>query len=219
MAKLSAKKEKFALLMATGAPQTGKPLTQSEAYRLAFKPKKMKEKTVWEEASRVAADPKVSARIQELMKPVVESVQMSKSEWMRGLEKLSKAIFTADTRKLYDPQGSLVDVREIGDAEELLIRGIEVEENFVKVGDKAEHVGYTKKVKLDSRIGTGFKSLIEFGKVMGWYSEEKEDPPRGMVIIIQRDSPPEQKTIDVTPKTIQPTGQARAKLPARIERA
>lgn len=43
---------------------------------------------------------------------------------------------------------------------------------------------------------------------------------RGLVVIIQRDGPPRDKPpIDVTPKNIHPTGQAKAKLPARIERA
>lgn len=211
MAKLSAKKEKFALLMATGAPQTGKPLTQSEAYRLAFKPKKMKEKTVWEEASRVAADPKVSARIQELKQPIIEQAQVTKEQWLKKME----GYFHADVRKMFTGPGDLIEIPDLEENEANMINGFELVENFTKVGDQAEHTGYTKKVKLESKL----KAMLEYGKMRGFYSEKSEEPTRGMIIIIQRDSPPEQKTIDVTPKTIQPTGQARAKLPARIERA
>lgn len=38
----------------------------SEAYRIAYDTENMMAKTVWEEASRLLADPKVSARVKEL---------------------------------------------------------------------------------------------------------------------------------------------------------
>ena len=165
-ATLSAKKEKFAQLMACGDPKTGKPLSQSEAYRLAFKPKKMKEKTVWEEASRVAADPKVSARIQELLAETIAKVTMTREEWLLEMEKIMRG----DVRKMFSGPGDALPVSELEDNEAAMIEGFELVENFEKVGDKAEHVGYTKKYRLTPKL----KRALEFGKVMGWYTEKKE---------------------------------------------
>lgn len=210
--KLSAKKEKFALLMATGDPKTGKPLTQSEAYRLAFKPKKMKAKSVHELASRLMAEVKVASRIQELMQPIITKATVTREQWLEKME----GYFHADVRKMFSGPGDLIEIPDLGEHEANMINGFELVENFTKVGDQAEHTGYTKKVKLESKL----KAMLEYGKVRGFYSEKSEEPTRGMVIIIQRDGPPAgKKAIDVTPKVINPTGEAKAKLPARIERA
>lgn len=62
--KLTPKREKFAQAVASG-------MAQADAYRAAFNPKKSKDATIHQEASRLAADRKVSARIIELRAPVI----------------------------------------------------------------------------------------------------------------------------------------------------
>lgn len=64
---LTPKREKFAQLVAGGRGQ-------AEAYRIAFKAAG-KNKTIHEGASRIAADSKVRARINELRAPVVAKVR------------------------------------------------------------------------------------------------------------------------------------------------
>ena len=56
---LTVKREKFAKARAAGMHQT-------DAYREAFSTKKMKPETIWSEASRIDADPLVTARVAEL---------------------------------------------------------------------------------------------------------------------------------------------------------
>jgi len=170
--KYTSKEEKFCRLIVEGK-------SQIDAYRQAFNTKNMKTKTVYEAASRLRASSKISARIDELTKPIVESIQMTKVEWLRGLERLVNGVFKADTRKMYDSFGNPVEIRELGDHEEVLVDGYEFEEQYTKVkkadgGTEAVPTGYTKKIKLSSRIGTGIKAAIELGKVMGWYTEKKE---------------------------------------------
>ena len=57
---LTAKQERFAALLAQG-------YTQSGAYRAAYDARDMKPETVWQEASRVAHDPLVAARVRKLL--------------------------------------------------------------------------------------------------------------------------------------------------------
>lgn len=159
MIKLTPKQEKFCQEIVKGA-------SQSDAYRVAYKPKKMKDKSIHERASTVAADVKVASRIQELMAPVIAKVQVTREDWLTKME----GYFHADVRKMFDGPGNAIEISELGDNEALMVEGFELVENFEKVGDKPEHVGYTKKVKLTPKL----KAMLEFGKVMGWYTEKKE---------------------------------------------
>lgn len=65
---LTAKQESFAQHLAKGA-------TQADAYRAAFAPKRCKDKTIHEKASRLAAEGKVQARLAALRAPVVAKVR------------------------------------------------------------------------------------------------------------------------------------------------
>lgn len=63
--KLTPKQEQFAQKVLQGE-------TQSDAYRFAYNAKNMSDKTIWEEASVVAANPKVAARLFEGQKAAQE---------------------------------------------------------------------------------------------------------------------------------------------------
>ena len=68
---LTAKQEKFAQAIADGK-------SQADAYRLAYSASKQTEATVWANASRVASDSKVLARVNEL-----KSALADKALWTR----------------------------------------------------------------------------------------------------------------------------------------
>lgn len=163
--KLTAKLERFCLEMVK--PDTN----QSDAYRAAFKPKRAKAKTIHEEASRIMANPKVAARIKELMAPVIERVQVTRAQWLKKME----AFALADVRKMFDEFGNPIEIPQLGDHEAAMIEGFEFCEDYTKVkkaDDDTDAVatGYTKKIKLTPKL----KAMLEFGKVMGWYTEKKE---------------------------------------------
>jgi phage terminase small subunit len=79
--KLTAKQEKFAQLVAEG-------FSISEAYRAAYNAEKMAADTVHREAHEVAKHPKVSARIDELRKPIIEKVQLTLETHLEDLKAL-----------------------------------------------------------------------------------------------------------------------------------
>lgn len=65
---LTPKREKF-------AQQIAKGVAQADAYRAAFNPKRSKPETIHQEASRLARNPHVAARIAALRAPVVAKVR------------------------------------------------------------------------------------------------------------------------------------------------
>lgn len=78
---LTAKQEAFVQKIIEG-------YSQAEAYRSAYNTKRMSDKTVWENASRLMADSKVTARVMELRnelaKPSIKTAQ-ERMEWLTQL--------------------------------------------------------------------------------------------------------------------------------------
>lgn len=70
MASLTAKQARFAVGLAEGQ-------TQAEAYRYAYSAEAMGSGAVWSEASRLAHNPKVAARVQELKAEAEERRRMA----------------------------------------------------------------------------------------------------------------------------------------------
>ena len=79
---LTPKQESFAQNVASGK-------TQADAYRAAFSAGKMKPETIQQAASRLMANSKVSARVTELRKPIIEEVGYSLEAHLKRLEGLS----------------------------------------------------------------------------------------------------------------------------------
>lgn len=84
---LTPKQEKFAQCVASG-------MSQADAYRNAFDVREgTKDKTCQEAASRLMADSKVSARVSEIRKPIVQKAQItleSHLEELKILRELAK---------------------------------------------------------------------------------------------------------------------------------
>ena len=80
---LTPKQEAFAQAVASGK-------TQADAYRFAFDATRMKPETIQQAASRLMANSKVSARVDELRKPVVEAAQLTLEAHLKRLSELSR---------------------------------------------------------------------------------------------------------------------------------
>ena len=78
---LTPKQEKFSQSVASGK-------SQADAYRLAYNAGNMKEETVWSNASVLMADNKVSARVDEIRKPIVECAQFTLDQHLINLMSL-----------------------------------------------------------------------------------------------------------------------------------
>lgn len=63
-------------------------MTQADAYRSAYSTKRMADKTIWENASRLMADSKVAARLKELRDKIATDSIMSAQERLEWLTRL-----------------------------------------------------------------------------------------------------------------------------------
>lgn len=161
MKKLTPKQERFCLEVAKGK-------TYSEAYRIAYTVTSDKPERTWVHACELAKVEKVQGRIKALQERLVSRCLMSKQQWLERLDMMCRA----DVRKIFNAQGHVKEIHELADEEVSIIAGIEVEENFAKVGDKVEHVGYIKKIKLV----TPDKTHMNYGKARGWLNEGEQKP-------------------------------------------
>ncbi len=80
---LTAKQEKFVQGIIEGK-------SQADAYRSAYSTKNMSDKTIWEAASTLMRDPKVSTRVTELRSQLMRASIMSAQERMEWLTNLIK---------------------------------------------------------------------------------------------------------------------------------
>jgi len=128
--KLTAKQERFCQAMCK--PRT----TQSQAYRAAFSAKRMKAATVHSEACKLMTIPKITARIEEIRKPVVESLRWSLEERMKEL----RCAGQLDPLDLFDEHGQPKSMKDIPEHARRAIAGWEIDpEKFttkVKTVDK-----------------------------------------------------------------------------------
>lgn len=127
-------------------------------------------------ASRLRRTPAIAARIEELQEALVENCLMTKQQWLEKMDRMARA----DVRKIFNPQGDVKPMDEIGEEESELIEGVEVIEQFTKVGDHAEHTGYVKRLKLTSKR----QILKDYGEARGWVDDS--DQPKGPQRIIIR---------------------------------
>lgn len=93
---LTPQQEKFAQGVASG-------LTLSDAYRQAYKAGKMKPATINETASRLASDPKISARVASLARKVEEVFVVDTAKLLREASRLAHS----DISNIMHPDGKV----------------------------------------------------------------------------------------------------------------
>jgi phage terminase small subunit len=90
---LTAKQEAFVHNIIQG-------MSQADAYRSAYDAKKMSDKTIWENASRLMANDKVTARLTELRNELAKPSIMSAQERLEWLTQLIMSNDESTTDKL-----------------------------------------------------------------------------------------------------------------------
>ncbi|MEN6540883.1 MAG: terminase small subunit [Mizugakiibacter sp.] len=169
---LTTKQEAFCLAAVTSD-------SASEAYRKVYNTSRMNEKTVWEAASRMMADPRIEARIAELRAQVAKEVVLTEA---RVLEEVAR-IGLFDPRKLFNADGSPKQITELDDATAAAIAGLEVIEQFEGSGQDRKFVGYLKKYKIaDKNV-----ALEKLMKHLGMFEKDNKQKA-GMFDNVPRDT-------------------------------
>lgn len=92
---LTPKQEKFVQGIIEG-------MSQADAYRSAYSCARMSDKTIWENASRLMADSKVKARVQELRDRIATDSIMSAQERLEYLTRVVKGIEVEKVTQIVD---------------------------------------------------------------------------------------------------------------------
>jgi phage terminase small subunit len=107
--------------------------------------------------------PDIAAAIAEAMKAKTADLDLSADKVLKGLGSL--AFF--DVRKLFNPDGSIKAIHELGDSEAQAIAGFEFAEMFEGTGGERKSVGVLKKFRLTDRgqnlerLGKYFKLFVD----------------------------------------------------------
>lgn len=151
--KLTAQQEKFALGVFGGK-------SQADAYREAYKAGKMTAKQIHEEASKLANNPKVAQRVEELRKKVEERTLVDAAKVIGEISRL--AFF--DVRRLVNADGSPKSLLDIDDDTAAAIAGLDV----VSFGNSEMGVGQVLKFKIADKNS----ALEKLCKHLGLYEKD-----------------------------------------------
>ena len=126
---LTAKQEKFVQGIIDG-------MSQADAYRSAYDTSRMSDKTVYEKASRMAADDKIRARLEELRDNMIAPSIMSaqkRLEWLTELVQ-SDEEGTGDKLKAIDLMNKMT-----GEYVQRVVADVSYEDSLRKVVDEDEY--------------------------------------------------------------------------------
>lgn len=150
---LTAAQERFACLLAAGK-------IQSDAYREAYPHSvNWKPDAVHSKSSFLASNPKVKAKVRELLDAAAQHAVITASDTLKELTRLLRF----DVRKLYRTDGTLKQVHELDDATAAAIQAIDVAEEWVGTGKKRRLVGHTKRYRLVDKVALLEKAFKHHG--------------------------------------------------------
>lgn len=156
---MTPKQEKFCQEIVKGQ-------SQSAAYRVAFKPKRMKATSLHVKASVLAKSDKVRLRLAELMAPIKATTKLNAERWQEEIDRCA----LGDVRKLFDTHGNPIDIPLLDDDMAPVIAGFEIFEEFEGRGKDRVPIGFTRKYKLVDKL----RALELAGKTRGYYVEKQK---------------------------------------------
>lgn len=116
-------------------------------------------------ASRLAAQPEIRARVQELLAAIAERAEISREMVVRELGRIG----FSDIRSMFTKTGAMKRIEDLDDDTAAAIASVEVVTKRVPGGDAAE-VEHVAKIKTwDKRA-----ALVDIAKMQGWHIERHE---------------------------------------------
>ncbi|TAL78725.1 MAG: terminase small subunit [Bacteroidetes bacterium] len=156
---LTIKQEKYAQNLFKG-------MTQREAYKDAYNAEGMSDKCIDEEACILAANPKVSQRIEKL----TNDLQLRNMVTIENVVSEYAKLGFFDPRKLFNEDGRPKDITELDDETAAALAGLDVQEVYEGTGEDRRFIGYTKKYKLTDKKA----ALDSMAKYLGMFTDKSE---------------------------------------------
>jgi len=156
---LTVKQEKFAQNLFTG-------MTQREAYKAAYDAENMTDKSIDEKACELAANVKVTERIEQL----TEELRLRNMVTVERVVAEYAKLGFFDPRNLFNADGSPKKITELDDDTAAALAGLDIQEIYEGFGEEKKFVGYTKKYKLTDKKS----ALDSMAKYLGMFTEKIE---------------------------------------------
>lgn len=152
--------EIFAQAVAKGA-------SQAEAYREAYpKAKRWKDATIHPEASKLAANPKVSTRISELQAAMAEKSEVDGARILQEAARLA----LLDPRQLFDEKGRIKPPSEWPDELAACIASVKTKPEYEWHGEDREYVGDSYEVRFWDKNA----ALLKLFKNKGLFEQDNK---------------------------------------------
>lgn len=159
---LSSDREAFCQAMAFHSTTD---LNQSAIYAQTHDVSTLNHKTICEMASRLMADSKIVARIEELRRPVVERFQVHHEVWLHELMDMA----FVNPKDFFDEHGNPIDTPNLPNNVQKMLAGFEIQELFIGKPDEGRvPAGYTRKYKLLSKV----EAIKLFGEALGFFPDK-----------------------------------------------
>jgi len=148
-----------------------------ESYKAVYSCANMKDKTVYENASRVLRNKNIQARLKELKAPVIAKVELQLEEVLRE----NMTIAFSDIRQFFDDNNKLKPMKDWTPAMAGAVSSIKVYEDFIHAGGTKIKIGETKEIKFWDK-GAAIDKLM---KHLGAYEKDNQQKTNPLVLLMQ----------------------------------
>lgn len=147
---------------------------QAAAYRVAYDADAMNVNTVYSEACRLHANPKITTRIKELQQEAYERNKVTLDEMIQTLAGMVRF----DIADLYDEEGKLLPLRQMPLAARQMINQLDSDELFTIIDGHREVIGFTKKIRTYNKLDAVEKLMKHLG---GYEKDNLQRKPESLV--------------------------------------
>jgi len=151
---------------------------QSTSYRAAYDAEAMNENSVYVEACRLHATPKISLRIEQLRKEAYERNKITLDELIHSLAGMVRF----DPAEMYDDNGNLKSIHMMPKEARQMIAELTSYEEYQPDGSGGKTlIGFTKKAKTVDRLA----AIEKLMKHLGGYEKDNLQKPQVNVTVVQ----------------------------------
>lgn len=170
--------ETFCLLYVTGGEIGDKELigNGTACYRAAYKPKRAKDKTIREKASRKLAEGNIQTTIKALREQITEKAVITEAEVLN----IAASMVKATLADFYDDNGNIKPPSEWTEDMKHAAASLKTFEEFEGYGKEREHVGDVRELKLWDK-NAALERLFKYFGMFEKDNKQKTDPIRELL--------------------------------------
>ena len=184
---LTEKQEKFCVLYVTGGENADSNLVGNgtACYRATFNPKRAKDKTINEKASRLLAGSKIQARLTALRDSVAEKAVITQAEVL----KIAASLARAKLSDFYDEAGNIKPPSQWTDEMKFAAASLKTFEEYEGRGENSELSGSVRELKLWDK-NAALERLFKYFGMFEKDNHQKPNPIKELLDFVAKNGKP-----------------------------